>query len=79
MRKKYKVGKIQILSDIELNKAQVGKIVDIVNELMLQGFYEPCYQISRKIYYDLEQKGSIAGVETKRTKSGNFKIRVSKK
>ena len=53
LRKKYKSGKITVISDVELNDAQVGKIVDNVNEIMLQGYYEPCYQISRRIFHEI--------------------------
>ena len=49
---KYSTGRIRIISNVELTKTQIGKVVNAVNEVMLLGFYEPCYDISREICHE---------------------------
>ena len=49
---KYKSGKVIIKSDIHLEEEQIVVIIDIINKFMEEAYYEPCYHISRKIYYE---------------------------
>lgn len=77
LRKKYKSGKITVISDVELTQKQVEKIVDIVNEVMGLAFYESCYHISRNIFHEIkDQISSIHSVTTKSAR-GKLKIRLS--
>ena len=49
----YKIGKVKIKSDIELNEEQVNKICNIIDEEMHCIFYGSAYQIARKILYEI--------------------------
>ena len=73
---RYKFDKIRIKSEIVLTKEQLERIVEIVNDLNLTVFYEPCYQISREIYYLIQEFNNNLIVKTKYTKRGNFKIEL---
>ena len=59
---KYTSGKVHIKSDISLNEKQISSIIEIINEVMKRFYYEPCYEISRKIYHEIGV--TLKGVET---------------
>ena len=51
-RKKIKnvAGKnIKIISNFKLDTEQISNIVDIVNYIITNGYYEPCFHISKRI------------------------------
>ena len=74
---KYQSGKIRIKSKFELDKDQIGEIVEIINEVMSQGFYEPCYQISQRVCHAIEDESPIfLMVKTKHTRSEKFIIKL---
>lgn len=77
-RKRYKSGKIRIVSDFELTQKQVEKIVGIINNVDTNEFYSPCYEISRNVFHQMiVEKPSIAEVKTKPTRFGGFKITIT--
>lgn len=56
---KYKSGNVLIKSDISLETAEVAFVIDTINKVMEEGYYEPCYHISRKIYHQFSSRISL--------------------
>lgn len=77
-RKRYKSGKIRIISDFELTQKQVKKIVGIINNVDTNEFYSPCYEISRNVFHQMKnEKPYIVEVKTRPTKFGGFKVIIT--
>lgn len=75
----YNLYKVKIVSDFELDSDQINSIINIINNAMTQGFYEPGFHISRNVYYFLKEKNAKIYVKTYFTRKGKARINITTK
>ena len=73
---KYSSGRVCIKSELKLNEENIGDIINIVNETMKTSAYEPCYFVSRRVYYEINLP--IEAVYSNKTRK-KFWITISKR
>ncbi len=75
----YNLYKVKIVSDFELDSDQIKRIIKIINDAMTQELYEPCFHISRNVYYFLKEKNDKIYVKTYFTRRGKARINITTK